>query len=106
MRSQQDASDSHLRAGVLGVRKKAFNQSINMKSSIIVILFAAAMLVISCDGNESAQFHLYRLCLLGCWKKFNKCTTGCQGGGKGDAGFERCERKFTKCEAKCQKNSL
>ena len=68
----------------------------------IVILFAAAMLVISCHGNESAQFHLYRLCLLECWKKFNKCTTECQGG-NGDAGFERCERKFTKCEAKCQK---
>ncbi|KAI0212576.1 hypothetical protein LSAT2_002464 [Lamellibrachia satsuma] len=33
-----------------------------MKSSVIVILFATAMLAISCRGSKHAPIHVYRLC--------------------------------------------
>ncbi|KAI0212580.1 hypothetical protein LSAT2_002468 [Lamellibrachia satsuma] len=83
------------------------NQSVNMKSSVIVILFATVLLVVSCSGSERAPIHVYRLCQFECWKQFTKCNKGCQGGNR-DAGFKRCERKLKKCEAKCEKilNSL
>ncbi|KAI0233969.1 hypothetical protein LSAT2_015782 [Lamellibrachia satsuma] len=61
-RSQQDPFHDHLRTDVQATGTQTTNKSITMKSWVIGVVFATALLMISCYGSKRTPNHLYRRC--------------------------------------------